>query len=42
MNEPDVDKNLIVQKLSFDLDARFKSKSDEVISTVGSWIITHC
>jgi SAM-dependent methyltransferase len=42
MNEPDVDKNLIVQKLSFELDARFKSKSDEVISTVGSWIITHC
>jgi len=41
INEPDVDKNLIVQKLNFELDARFKSKSDEVISSVGSWIITH-
>jgi SAM-dependent methyltransferase len=42
MNEPDIDKNLIVQKLNFELDARFRSKSDEVISIIGSWIITHC
>ena len=41
IEEPDIDKNLIAQKLNFELNPRFASKSDEVISTIGSWIITH-
>jgi SAM-dependent methyltransferase len=40
MDEPDIDKSLIVQKLNFELDPRFGSKSDGIISTISSWIIT--
>jgi SAM-dependent methyltransferase len=40
MDEPDIDKSLIVQKLNFELDPRFGSKLDGIISTISSWIIT--
>jgi hypothetical protein len=41
IEEPDIDESLLLQKSDFKLNSKFKSKPDEVITIIGSWLVSN-
>jgi hypothetical protein len=41
IEEPDIDESLLLRKSDFKLNSKFSSKPDEVITIIGSWLVSN-